>query len=54
MLCAVTRLGSADLRSLIVYAVCGCRCLSSVLCVWHGALVRVRAGYGIVLNVNVS
>ena len=34
VLCAVTRLGSADLRSLIVYAVCGCMCLSSVLCVW--------------------
>jgi len=48
VLCAVTRLGSADLRSLVFYAVCGCMCLSSVLCVCvcvcvAGALVRVRA-----------
>jgi hypothetical protein len=49
VLCAVTGLGSADLRSLIVCAVCGCMCLSSVLCVCvcvTGALVGVRSGYG--------
>ena len=34
ILCAATRLGSADLRLFIVCAVCGCMCLLSVLCMW--------------------
>jgi hypothetical protein len=39
VLCAVTVMSSADLRSLNIYLVCGCMCISSICVCVLGALV---------------
>jgi hypothetical protein len=43
VLCAVTIMSSADLRSLSIYLVCGCMCISSMCVCVFGALVSGRS-----------
>ena len=43
MLCAITIMSSADLRSLNIYMVCGCMRMSSICVCVLGALVSGRS-----------